>query len=307
MEENTLKQADARFEVIGIISEMNLKVDTDTEGKEYIGGTIKIKTDETNTVVTDVRVNKVTKDGKENKTYDGWLTRMAEYESIADEGVDGATIVHIKKGQLRPSKYINKETGREVQGVRYSANFMNKVDRTYTEDGELDIAFKAEFHVTGYIQSIIDEFNKEEETGRLILNLQVPTFNSIEPLKLIVPENLADTVKDMWEMGATVDVDGKIVNRAIVTEKVIKRAIGDDVHETSTEYVNELLMTGGSAPYEEEFAYKEEAIRKAMADKQIALDEAKAKVEEDRKKGKNNGAVPKNTTATSRKLPTAGF
>ena len=123
MEENTLKQADARFEVIGIISEMNLKVDTETEGKEYIGGTIKIKTDETNTVVTDVRVNKVTKDGKENKTYDRWLTRMAEYESIADEGVDGATIVHIKKGQLRPSKYINKETGREVQGVRYSARF----------------------------------------------------------------------------------------------------------------------------------------------------------------------------------------
>ena len=79
MEENTLKQADARFEVIGIISEMNLKVDTDTEGKEYIGGTIKIKTDETNTVVTDVRVNKLTKHGKENKTYDVCLTRIAEY------------------------------------------------------------------------------------------------------------------------------------------------------------------------------------------------------------------------------------
>ena len=307
MEENVLKQAEAIFEVIGIISEMNLKVNTDTEGKEYIGGTVKIKTDETNTVVTDVKVNKVTKDGKENKTYDGWLRRMAEYKSIADVGVDEATIVHIKKGQLRPNKYINKETGREVQGVRYSANFMNKVDRTYTEDGKLDITFKAEFHVTGYIQSIIDEFNKEEETGRLILNLQVPTFNSIEPLKLIVPENLADAVKDMWEMGATVDVDGKIINRAIVTEKVIKRAIGDDLHETSTEYVNELLMTGGSEAYEEEFAYKEEAIRKAMADKQIALDEAKAKVEEAKKKGKNNSAVPKNTTTTGRKLPTAGF
>lgn len=307
MEENILKEAESKFEVVGIISEMNLKMDTDTEGKEFISGTVKIKTDETNTVIVDVRANKLTKDGKESQLYTGWVTRMEEYKSIADVGVEEATIVHIKKGQLRPSKYINKETGREVVNVRFSANFMNKLDRKLNETGELDIDFKAEFHVTGYIQSIVDEFEKEEETGRLILNLQIPTYNSIEPLKVVVPANIADTVKNLWEMGATVDVDGKIINRAIITEKVIKRAIGDDIHETSTEYVNELLMTSGSQPYEEAFAYKEEAIRKAMADKQIALDETKAKVEEAKKKGKNNSAVPKNTATTGRRLPTVGF
>ena len=184
---------------------------------------------------------------------------------------------------------------------------MNKLDRTYDEEGNLDIEFKAEFHVGGYIQSMIDEIEKEEETGRKILNLQVPTYNSIEPLKIIIPENLVSSVEDIWEMGNTVMVDGVIVNRSIVHEKVVKRAIGNDIHETTTEYVNESVMTGGTAPYDEEMAYSEELLE-SINDKQIALDEAKAKAQEDKKNGKKSGsAVPKSAVQTGRKLPTAGF
>lgn len=309
MEQNTLRQADAQIEVTGIISEIKLEK-VKEENNEAIVGRIKIQTDETNTISVNVNSRKFTKDGSESKTYPGWETRMEEYKSIADVGRDDATIVYIgkKAGNLRPSKYINKESLKEVQGVNYSANFMNKLDRTYTEDGELDIEFKAEFHVEGYIQSMIDEIEKEEETGRKILNLQVPTYNSIEPLKIIIPENLVSSVEDIWEMGNTVMVDGVIVNRSIVHEKIVKRAIGNDIHETTTEYVNELVMTGGTAPYDEEMAYSDEAIRKALADKQIALEEAKAKAQEEKKNGKKSGsAVPKSAVQTGRKLPTAGF
>lgn len=307
MEQNTLKQADANFEVVGIISEIDLKKEK-KENNEAIVGKIKVLTDETNTVSIDVNTKKFTKNGNENKIFPGWETRMEEYKSIAADGREEATIVHVKKGQLRPSKYINKESLKEVQGVRYSANFMNEVERTYTEDGQLDVEFKAEFHITAYIQSILDEFEKEEETGRKILNLQIPTYNSIEPLKVIVPAELVSSVEEMWSMGDTVEIDGKIVNRSIAHEKVIKRAIGNDIHEISYEYVNELVMTGGSAPYEEEMAYSEEAIRKALADKQITLDEAKAKAQEEKKNGKKSGsAVPRASVQTGRKLPTAGF
>ena len=91
---------------------------------------------------------------------------------------------------------------------------MNKVDREYDENGNLENEFKAEFHVEGYIQSIIDEFNNQgEETGRKILNLQVPTYNSIEPLKVIIPEDMVSDVESIWSMGDTVMVDGNILKQ----------------------------------------------------------------------------------------------
>lgn len=292
-----LKQADATIEVVGIISEIDLEKVQENEN-ETIRGRIKVKTSETNTVPIDVYVNKYTKDKKENRTYAGWVTRMETYKSIADVGEEEATVVHIKRGQLRPQLYINRETLQDMKTVRYSANFMNELKGPEKEEAE----YKAEFHVTGYIQSMVPEFNKDgEETGRLILNIQVPTYNSIEPLTMFVPEDLTEAVSSLWEIGQTADFDGQIVNRAIVTEKVIKRAIGKDLVNKEYDYKNELVLTGGSEPYEEELAYSEEAIRKALADKQISLDQSKA--EFGAAKNKNN-ATPK---TSGRTLPRANF
>ena len=292
-----LKQADATIEVVGIISEIDLEKVQENEN-ETIRGRIKVKTSDTNTVPIDVYVNKYTKDKKENRTYAGWETRMQTYKSIADVGEKEATVVHIKRGQLRPQLYIDKETLQEMKSVRYSANFMNELKGVDREEAQ----YKAEFHVTGYIQSMVQEFDKEaEETGRIILNIQVPTYNSIEPLTIFVPEDLADAVSGLWEMGQTADFDGQIVNRAIVTEKVIKRAIGKDLVNKKYDYKNELVLTGGSEPYEEELAYAEAAIRKALADKQISLDQSKNEFEVEKNKSK---AAPK---ASGRTLPRADF
>lgn len=300
-EENTtvLKQADATIEVVGIISEMDLEKVNENDN-EIIRGRIKVKTSETNTAPIDVYVNKYTKDKKENKIYAGWETRMDTYKSIADVGEEEATVVRINRGQLRPMLYINKESLQEMKSVRYSANFVNELKGEDKETAE----YKAEFHVTGYIQNLIPEFDKDgEETGRLILNIQVPTYNSIEPLTIFVPGELADTVSGMWEMGQTVDIDGDIVNRSIVTEKVVKRAIGKDLVTKEYDYKNELVLTGGSEPYEEELAYSDEAIRKALADKQIQLDQNKTEYAAE----KNKTKAPQKTTATGRTLPRANF
>ena len=118
-----LKQADATIEVVGIISEIDLEK-VQEKDNEVIRGRIKVKTSDTNTVPIDVYVNKYTKDKKENRTYAGWETRMKTYKSIADVGEEEATVVHIKRGQLRPQLYINRETLQEMKTVRYSANSM---------------------------------------------------------------------------------------------------------------------------------------------------------------------------------------
>lgn len=298
-EENTtvLKQATADIEVIGMISEIDLEKVEDN-GNEIIRGRVKVKTSDTNTVPIDVYVNKYTKDKKENKVFSGWETRMQTYKSIADAGAEEATVVHIKKGQLRPMLYINHDNLQEMKSVRYSANFMNELKGEEKETAE----YKAEFHVTGYIQSMIPEMDKNgEETGRLVLNLQIPTYNSIEPLTVIVPVDLSEAVSNMWEMGQTIDVDGEIINRSIVTEKVVKRAIGKDLVTKDYDYKNELVVTGGSEAYEEDLAYSEEAIRKALADKQIALEQKKAEYAAN----KTNTGTAKKTSG--RTLPRANF
>ena len=244
--ETNLRQADAKVSVCGIVSDKKLEMKTEN-GVRTIEGTLTIKTSDTNFVQMRIRCADKKKDGTENKTFAGVMTVMNEYKAIADVGEDEADRIR-SSGQI--NLFRSNQNGNEI--VSYTSNFYNRIKANQ------DVEPKAEFEVEMYIKSLIPEVNKDgEETGRYKIVGWIPTYNGIEPLELIVPEELADIVGGTYEPKQTAKFYGDIVQN--VTYETIEKPMAFGVKkETKANFINELVVTGGSPAYDAET--KEEVV-----------------------------------------------
>lgn len=238
IKQTNLRQADAKVTVAGIVSDKKLEMTT-KDGVRTIEGTLTIKTADTNFVQMRVRCSDKKKDGSENKTFAGVMTVMNEYKSIADVGEDEADRVRTS-GQI--NLFRSNNNGNEI--VSYTSNFFNRIKANQ------EFEPKAEFEIEMYIKSLVPEMNKDgEETGRYKIVGWIPTFNGIEPLDLIVPEELADQVSSIYEPKQTARFYGNIVQN--VTYETIERPMAFGVKkESKANFINELVVTGGSPVYD---------------------------------------------------------
>jgi len=287
--ENTdLRQAEAVFKVEGVLSEKNLEFFYKDDKKpsedtiEGIRGELVVQTSEINFTSLNVYINKLTKDGRENKTFKGMVTVMNNYQSVAEVGSEEASRVRVTNGQISPNTYYNDRGEQHI--IRYQTNFINRL-----KAGE-DLEPKAEFEIEIYINGIRIEVNSEgEDTGRVIIDGLLPTYNGIEPISLIAPSDIADDVRSSFEAGQTAKFYGDIVNSRVVKTVEVPVAIGKPRVETKTTYKNELVITGASQPYEEGISvhppYNVEAIRKAMVERETMLEEKKSKAESKNRTG----------------------
>lgn len=266
-DKTSLRQADAKAVTVGTISDKKLELKTE-DGIRKIEGTITIKTSPTNFVQWRVRCAEKTKDGATNKTFAGILTVFKEYKSIADFGEDEADMVRVT-GQL--NLFRNQNTGKEV--ISYMAKFFNRIKNTDKVEP------KAEFEAEVFIKSLIPEINKDgEETGRYKIIGWMPVYNGIEPIELIIPEELANVVEATYEPKQTAKFYGDIIQSVtyITTEKPLAFGVKKD---TQSSYINELVVTGGTMPYDKD-AEKEELKPYDPLVIQAAIEERKRSIEE---------------------------
>lgn len=265
--ETNLRQANARVSVEGIVSEKSLDI-VEENGVKRIEGYITIKTDETNFVRFNVRVNEKTKDGNVNKTYAGIETVKETYKSIAADGEEEAD-------KVRVNGDINLYRGRNGQEfVGYKSNFFNRVRNEYDP------------HATFSVEMYIDRFTPEVdtdgiETGRVKINGWVPTYNGIEPLELLVEEDLTDALSSIYEVGQTAEFYGVVVNSRVEKIEEKQVAFGRPQIQKTTNYKNELVVTGGSSPYEEGITptppYNPAVIKMAITERENRIEEDKNK------------------------------
>lgn len=289
--DTNLRQADAKVTVAGIVSDKKLEMTT-KDGVRTIEGTLTIKTSDTNFVQMRVRCSDKKKDGSENKTFAGVMTVMNEYKSIADVGEDEADRVRAS-GQI--NLFRSNNNGNEI--VSYTSNFFNRIKANQTFEP------KAEFEIEMYIKSLVPEVNKDgEETGRYKIVGWVPTFNGIEPLDLIVPEELADQVSNIYEPKQTARFCGDIVQN--VTYKTIERPAAFGVIKSGSKpnFINELVVTGGSPVYDAKDKDEVvEGVNQIPYDPtviQAAIDERKRLIEEGQNKPKTNTSNAKPSGAS---------
>ena len=286
IKQTNLRQADAKVAVAGIVSDKKLEMKTEN-GVRTIEGTITIKTSDTNFVQMRVRCADKKKDGTENKAFAGVMTVMNEYKSIADDGTDEADRVRTS-GQI--NLFRSNNNGNEI--VSYTSNFFNRIKPNQ------DYEPKAEFEVEMYIKTLVPEMNKDgEETGRYKIVGWIPTFNGIEPLELFVPEELADVVSNTYEPKQTARFYGEIVQN--VTYEIIERPMAFGVKkETKANFINELVVTGGSPAYNAE---TEEEVVKGGNQIPYNPDTIQAAIEERDRRIKEEQNKPKTNTANNTK------
>lgn len=290
--QTNLRQADAKVTVAGIVSDKKLEMKTEN-GVRTIEGTITIKTSDTNFVQMRVRCADKKRDGSENKTFAGVMTVMNEYKSIADNGADEADRVRTS-GQI--NLFRSNNNGNEI--VSYTSNFFNRIKPNQ------DYEPKAEFEIEMYIKTLVPEMNKDgEETGRYKIVGWIPTYNGIEPLDLIVPEELADIVSNTYEPKQTARFYGEIVQN--VTYETIERPMAFGVKkETKANFINELVVTGGSPAYDatdkdevveggNQIPYNPDTI-------QAAIEERDRRIKEEQNKPKTNTANNTKPSGASR-------
>ena len=268
MAETNLRQANAKANVEGILSEKNLEVKVD-DGKARITGSLTIKTSDVNFITFGVNVNEKTNSGADNKCYAGMLTVMNDYKSIADVGEEAAD-------RIRVSGDINLFRGRDGSDrIGYKSNFFNRVKANEEFNPH------AEFTVEMYIAAITAEVDANgEETGRTCVKGWVPTYNGIEPISLVAEMDIGSQIETMFSVGQTVEFYGSIVNNRIETVREIPVAIGKPRVERKVTFKNDMLIEGASEAYEEgisaEKPYDAATIKAAIQERENKIKEAKS-------------------------------
>ena len=258
-----LRQASNKVKVAGIVSSKDLRIET-KDGVDVIQGSISVEIDDTNTIRFSVYSKAKTNAGKDNPSYTGLVTVMNEYKTIAENGRDEADRVYVT-GEFNP--YIG-QNGKEVMSQK--ASFFNRVQKIENYEP------KAEFEVEVFIANISHEVDTEgNETGRLKVRGWMPTYNGIEPINMICPAENADNFENAYSVGQTAELDGDVINSRVEKKTEIPMAFGKPKVKVETSYKNELIITGGTEPYEDgvsQYApYDKGAIDLAITEREAKL------------------------------------
>lgn len=275
----------------GILSEVKLQEGTDSNGNPSIYGEYKIRTtntinDRTYPVEIPIRVyqSKITKNKKENPAYAAAMKIMKDYVSIAAGGEEKATAVRLpeKSTSLQENFFMSKTTKQMVYGSQVRASFVNEINKADMKPG-------ARFKVTMVIGEKSYEIKDGEETGRLIIKGVIPQWGGkVDVIDFIVENRkIVDHIDQNWEKGDTVLVGGYINFTSIVETKADdSNTFGEVMQSRSTKSIREYIITGGHEEplTEEEGAYDQSDIAKALQERQSRVEEAKTKAEQTTKK-----------------------
>lgn len=286
-----IQEKQNQIEVVGYLSEVDLK-DGSKDGKDYIAGTIKIKTEEAiggKNVPIEIPFNvfsyNVTSKGNPNPAYESLQTVRDNMISVAACGsTEGATRVRVytNKGGIRENAFINKQ-GQLINSARLNGSFFN-----YANSNQENCA---KFETVIFILAIKDEVNRDGElTDRIIIDGGFVNYNGeLQVVPFVVANKDAIThIKTYWKDGDTVKVFGKIAYTYEVETITEEVGFGEPVTKQKTVSHKEFLITSGSpAALDPEESFNNDDIVSALAERKRKQDQLKAEFEMKSQKGRN--------------------
>lgn len=276
-----LKQADNKIKIEGILSEINLDTGSfvkNGQTVESISGMIKVRVPQeiagkmtTLEIPVHMFASKYTNLGKPNPAYDSIKKVMNEFVSIAAAGEEKADRIRITNGQISMNEYISQSTNQLVSFPRVSATFITKVRPE-------DYKPTATFDVTFVIGDQFEEVGKDGcVSGRYVVKGIIPQYGGkVDVVPFIgVSENAINAMSTCWQRGDTVKATGKL-NFSSTTETIeIPVDFGEPSTQTRTINVSEFIITGGTQPLEGDFAYDNDEISAALAERKVRLEAVK--------------------------------
>ena len=242
-----------------------------SDGRPYQRATVTVRItqayggkEETSDIQVGMFATEFTSTGKQNPAWKS-LNDLKLMKSAKNVGIDNASNVRLTGATLQENNFVSR-SGQLINGWQIRGSFIN----------EVKVAPVASFVTDIFIMSMDDEVDREgNTTGRLKIKGGIVQYGGkLDVVDFIV--EAPDTVEYIsrnWEVNGTVNVKGRI--RVLSQEEEVQSSgWGEDVPDTTTRFVRELIITTGDDECkEEDFAYDPVEIKKAFTERKAAIEQ----------------------------------
>ena len=263
-------QANNKLNLAGILMDVNPGSGTLADGRQYKRATVTIRVTqayggkvETSDIQVGMFATPNTSTGKPNPAWKS-LVDLEQMRTAQNVGIDAASHVRLTGATLQENNFVSR-TGQLINGWQIRGSFIN----------EAKVSDVASFVTDIFIMDMHDEIKNDEPTGRLVIKGGIVQYGGkLDVVEFIV--EAPDTVEYIsrnWEVNGTVTVKGRI--RVLSREEEVQASgWGEDVPETTTRFVRELIITTGDDECkEEDFAYDPVEIKKAFNERKAAIEQ----------------------------------
>jgi hypothetical protein len=267
-----------------------------SDGRPYKTATVTIRVTQTyggKSETSDIQVGmfatEFTSTGKQNPAWKSLLD-LAQMRTAQNVGIDNASHVRLTGATLQENNFVSRN-GQLINGWQIRGSFIN----------EAKVSDVASFVTDIFIMDMSDEVDREgDTTGRLKIRGGIVQYGGKLDVVDFIVEN-PDTVEYIsrnWVENGTVTVKGRI--RVLSQEEEVQSSgWGEDVPDTTTKFVRELIITTGDDECkEEDLAYDPAEIKKAFVDSKAAIEQLQINA---RNTAPKQGAGSANAASTSNK------
>jgi len=265
MARDIMTQSTNKINVVGKLLDAVINDGSLSDGRKYKRANVTVRVtqtyggrEETSEIPVSMFAAQYTQQNKPNPGY-AQIEALAEMKTAQMVGIDNADTVRISGANLRENNFVSRNSGQLINGWQINTSFVST-------GGKTDVA---SFLIDVYIMDMHPETDREgDETGRLVIKGGIVQYQGrLDVLEFIVENpDTVDYIERNWNIDDTVQVKGRI--RVTSTEEkaaATESSWGEDIPETSTRTVRELIVTKGSdEPFEEDFAYDKTDIKKAF-------------------------------------------
>ena len=265
MSKDIMNQATNKINIAGKLLDATFGEGKLNDGRHYKRATITVRVtqtyggrEETSEVPVSMFAAQYTQQNKPNPGY-AQIEALQEMKTAQNVGIDNADTVRITGANIRENNFVSRNSGQLINGWQINTSFINSGANTDVASFVIDI----------FIMDMHPEIDRNgDETGRLVIEGAIVQYQGkLDVIEFIVENpDTVDYIERSWNINDTVEVKGRIRVTAVEDKPAATESSwGEDIPETSTRTVRELIITKGSdEPKEEEFAYSRNDIQKAF-------------------------------------------
>lgn len=257
-------QAQNKINIVGKLLDVTFGEGSLSDGRHYERASLTVRVtqtyggrEETSEIPVSVFATQYTSTGKLNPAWKS-VQDLHTFKTVQDVGFDNADTIRVSGATISENNFVSR-SGQLINGWQIRGSFINA-------GANADVA---SFVNDIFIMDMHEEEDREGEmTGRLIVKGGLVQYGGkLDVLEYIVEQPEAvEYISRHWEPNQTVTVRGRIrVTSVEEKSSAAESSWGEDIPETSTRYVRELIITkGDDEGKEEEFAYDPVEIKKAF-------------------------------------------
>ena len=264
-------QANNKINLAGILMDVTPGEGKLSDGRPYKRATVTIRVtqafggkEETSDIQVGMFATEFTSTGKQNPAWKS-LKDLELMRSAQKVGIENASHVRLTGASLQENNFVSR-TGNLINGWQIRGSFIN----------EAKVSDIASFVTDIFIMSMDDEVDRDgDTTGRLKIKGGIVQYGGkLDVVDFIVEQpDTVEYISRNWEVNGTVTVKGRI--RVLSQEEEVQSSgWGEDVPDTTTRFVRELIITTGDDECkEEDFAYDPVEIKKAFNERKAAIEQ----------------------------------